>query len=411
MVPATPSTVSGVLKTHFLKFKDNLMYQSAGPLFAWLNKERTLSGLQTEARVIIGPGGSGTADFATAEANSSPHVGVNFTYTRREYNDVISIADSLIRASRNDSDAFYRIVDQETRIKLAQAGRVMGRYLVGSGSGVLGTIDSTTTLSSQVMKFTTTSDIKKLEIGHYLVFAAGATSALRSSTGLKVTKRNKDTGEVTLSGTLDSVGAQLGDSVFIQGTYTAANDMLAPDGLQSILPDSTPSDTFNGVDRSQDPTRLGGQRLDGTPFSRVDGLLELAARIGDAGALPDEYGVFVSYKNYNAINSERASKLELTTMDTAASVKYQGVILPSCLGNLTIYPDFNFDDSRAYIICKSAMALSSLDDLPLIKDLDGQTMLRQQGVDAYAIRFGWYANLICRAPGWCGVVYNFGQQS
>ena len=116
----------------------------------------------------------------------------------------------------------------------------------------------------------------------------------------------------------------------------------------------------------------------------------------------------MSPANKQRILQERDSKMRYTNMDKDAKVSFEGAILESALGELEIYADANFDTSHAYICHSDAFTWRTLGAFPETITMDNLTWSPLPQDAGFEIRFGGLANLTNAAPGYCGVVYNFG---
>lgn len=404
------NTPTGILQNVYNKVVHEVIDREAGPFFNWLNKAEDLYGATWTEGLIYGPGSPGSTNFGVSQAVSGPSSFAPFSSTRTEWYSSLQLLWRAIKETGADEGAFYNLMTKEVRNKVGEFARNIGRFLPGAGSGQMSTISSTTDLGTASLILANPSDIHKFEIGQSLVFALNDTSALRASTALTVLKVNVDTFTLTMSGLLNTVaGITVGDAVFLEGTYTAASDRLLWNGLSSWIPDATPSGVFLGVDRTLFPTRLGGHRLNGATYSCSDALLSLATKMSQAHVpAGPRYAVFCNPANKQRIIEERDSKIRYTNMTTKASISFEGAVLHSALGDLEVYADPNFDTSHAYLCQEGAFTWRTLGQFPETITMDNLTWSPLPQNAGFEIRFGGLANLTCSAPGYCGVVYNFG---
>jgi hypothetical protein len=73
-------------------------------------------------------------------------------------------------------------------------------------------------------------------------------------------------------------------------------------------------------------------------------------------------------------------------------------------GRIIAVPDRDCPQGTAFALDMSTWWLGSLGTAPDILDHDGKDYLRQSSADGLEIRCGYYANLVCKAPGFNCVI-------
>ena len=156
------------------------------------------------------------------------------------------------------------------------ATRSLAIALYGDGSGQIGVVGSlaTTTASNDTVTLATIQDITNFEVGMQLNFGTATTNK-------EISTINRDTGVILLSA---ASGATATEAIYVDGDK---DNKLT--GLGGWLPSSAPgsTDSFFGVNRSSDSTRLGGIRFDGSSLPIEEALIGAAARVAREGGKPD----------------------------------------------------------------------------------------------------------------------------
>jgi hypothetical protein len=269
------------------------------------------------------------------------------------------------------------------------------------GTGAIGTItvDPVTATSFTLNPI---SDVVNFEVGMSIVFAADATSALRSGGARTISAINRTTGVITCSAAMDAdiLSSGSADLVFQAGDYTAADDVLKIRGLEGWCPASAPGSTaFFGVNRTADVTRLGGNRFDGSALPIEEALIEGASTVAREGGSPDVCMVdFATFSNLEKALGSKVVYDEAKARDV--DIGFAAISLRGPRGTIKIVPDQNCQPNVAWMLQLDTWSLNTLGEAPMFLDLDNNRMLRENGADAYEVRLGYYGNVACNAPGY-----------
>jgi len=174
-------------------------------------------------------------------------------------------------------------------------------------------------------------------------------------------------------------------------------------GLSAWLPSTKPvpggGDSFFGVDRSGDPTRLSGVFYDGSAQSIEEALIDGAALLAREGGEPDY--AFVNFASYSALEKSLGSKVQYVTLEGPAKIAFKGIEINGAASTIRVMPDRNNQAQLGWLLDMKTWSLESLGDAPqILRYGDGLEMLRVYNADAGEVRVGYYANLACNAPGW-----------
>ena len=280
----------------------------------------------------------------------------------------------------------------------------------GTGSrGQVGAISGTTTVTITLADVAT---VVNFEVGMTLVGCLTDGGAPVAGDSIILTNVNRSTGVVigTATGT-PGADWSVGSFLVVQGDIPAAGasgtgSFLKVSGLSSWIPTASPSSTaFWGVDRSTDPTRLGGIRYDGRALPIEEALVNAASLLAREGAQPEM--CFINFSSYAALENSLGSKVQYVSVEhDMADIAFAGIRIHAPYGPITIVPDRSCPSQIAYLLSMETWKFRSLGKAPhvLTYGLEGLEGLRVGNADALEIRLGLYGNLICNAPGWNAVV-------
>jgi hypothetical protein len=293
--------------------------------------------------------------------------------------------------------------------------------LFGDGTATRGvsTAASTqagTTVGGTVLPLTNAQQIVQFEVGMLLVASATEGGAPSADTVL-VTGVDRANGIVygtasaaTLSGNwaIGTGMAYLSISGDLPTTgATSTSSFLALSGLAAWLPVTTPAatDSFWGVNRSADPTRLAGCRFNATSYTIEEGLTNALAFLNREGGKPDL--CIMDFASYASLVNALGAKVQYVQVNhDEVEVAFEGITFQSAYGRVTILADRSCPPQTAYLLTMNTWKLRSLGKVPhiLTYGMEGLEGLRVGNADALEIRIGYYGNLICSAPGWNCVV-------
>jgi hypothetical protein len=383
------TTFAAALKQHYTDEKiENMVYKD-NPFLAMLSKYEDFGGENLKLPVKYGIPMGRSADFSKAVTNKSASQLKAFLLTRKADYAIASIANETIEASKGNSNAFIEAATFEIDGAIESATRSLAISLYGDGSGSLGVVGalSTGTATNDTVTLATIQDVTNFEVGGSFVFGSGTT--IRTIDAI-----NRDTGVIEFSDNVSTVGGTVAAKIYIEGDKDA---MLS--GLASWLPSTAPAgtDSFFGVNRSADASRLGGIRFDASSLPLEEGLIGAAARVAREGGKPDV--CFVNYNNFADLEKALGSKVSYVDVKVNPEIGFRGILIHGPRGPIKVVPDQNCPNGVAYMLQMDVWKLYSLGKAPKILDSDGLKFLRESTADAVEARIGYYAQLGCRAPG------------
>lgn len=399
----TTATIAYLLKNMYpQKRLQDLVYKD-NPLLALMPKGTGIGGKVTVIGLKYGDTVAQSADFATAQAlaGSEANKGVQFLLTRVKDYQLYQIETEAMLAAEDDMEAFARTLDDTVSGALNNFGRARGIDLYRDGVGERGQVSGITGAGPYTWTLTNPNDITNFEVGRVLVVSTGATKTanLRNSGGgVAIATIDRDAGTFTTTTNPDSAAGN--DWIFFKGdrqvAYTAARRLS---GLEAWNPASAPggSDSFFGVNRSADATRLAGQRIDISTLLPEEGLVTAIHRVGREGGNPKH--LFLN--NVDAKNIHLSLGAKATTEYTqVGGIGFSTIRVTGPKGDFNVYADQNAPSGVGRLLQLDTWKLRYLRKLAFVQDLDGTSMLRVYNDDSYEGRIAFYGNLSCEAPGW-----------
>ncbi len=424
-VYATASNQVAALKELYTgdDYMKDLVYKK-NPLLALMPKDESpggFAGKYIPVPLVYGTPQGRSATFSNAQTNqTAPQLKSFFVYRVSNY-QLVTITNELLEATKDNAGAFI----DEAKLNMDTGFRNISNDLAHDlFAPITGERGQISVISSGVITLVDPATVVNFEVGMALTSyrVSGDTPTVVSGGALGyVIAVNRSTGAITVSAaagstagtptnwsTSDKYMAVDGDITFAtHGLASANGSLLKVSGLPSWIPTSAPSsgDSFWGVDRSADVTRLAGVRFDGSAESIEEALVDGAALVAREGGQPDM--CFMSFASYAALEKSLGSKVQYVDVKhEEADIAFAGIRIHAPYGPITVVPDRSCPSQIAYLLSMDTWKIRSLGRVPhiLTYGLEGLEGLRVGNADALEIRIGYYANLICNAPGWNCVV-------
>lgn len=386
------TTFAAALKQHYTNERiENMVYKD-NPFLAMVAKYEDFGGENLKLPIKYGIPQGRSATFSDAQANKTNTQLKAFLLTRQADYSLASIQNETIEASKGNANAFMEAATVEIDGAIESATRSLAIACYGDGSGAIGQVLATT---SSVATFTLKQidDVTNFEVGMQLKLNATKTGSSGTlSTAVTVDGINRDTGVITLSA---SASLTADHFIYQEGDYDAKIK-----GLNAWVPSSAPgsTDSFFGVNRSSDATRLGGIRFDGSSLPIEEALIGGASRVAREGGKPDV--CFMNYSNFADLEKALGSKVSYVDVKASPEIGFRGILVHGPRGPIKVIPDQNCPKDVAFMLQMDVWKLYSLGKAPKILDSDGLKFLRDSSADSVEVRVGYYAQLGCRGPGY-----------
>ena len=386
------TTFAAALKQHYTNERiENMVYKD-NPFLAMVAKYEDFGGENLKLPIKYGIPQGRSATFSDAQANKTNTQLKAFLLTRQADYSLASIANETIEASKGNANAFMEAATVEIDGAIESATRSLAIACFGDCSGAIGQVLATT---SSVATFTLKQidDVTNFEVGMQLKLNATKTGSSGTlSTAVTVDGINRDTGVITLSA---SASLTADHFIYQEGDYDAKIK-----GLNAWVPSTAPgsTDSFFGVNRSSDATRLGGIRFDGSSLPIEEALIGGASRVAREGGKPDV--CFMNYSNFADLEKALGSKVSYVDVKASPEIGFRGILVHGPRGPIKVIPDQNCPKDVAFMLQMDVWKLYSLGKAPKILDSDGLKFLRDSSADSVEVRVGYYAQLGCRGPGY-----------
>lgn len=400
-------------------YMKDLVYKK-NPFLALVPKDESPSGFAGKyipVPLIYGTPQGRSATFTNAQGNqTAPSLASFFVYRVSNY-QLVTITNELLEATKDDAGAFIDEAKLNMDTGFRNISNDLAHDLFGDGSGSRGYIADITT---GVITLQDPNSVVNFEVGMTLVSysVSGTTPTQSTSAALGyVIAVNRTSGTVTVSATYGGNAgtptnwsgsfpylAVQGDLNFSSGSLQISNvGALKVAGLGAWLPATSPAsnDSFWGVNRSADPTRMAGIRFDGSAESIEEALIDASSLCAREGGQPDY--CFMNFASWAALEKSLGSKVQYVDVKhEEADIAFAGIRVHAPYGPITVIPDRNCPTQRAFLLQLDTWKMRSLGRVPhiLTYGLEGLEGLRVGNADALEIRIGYYGNLICNAPGW-----------
>jgi Family of unknown function (DUF5309) len=360
-----------------------------------------------------------SATFATAQSNQTAPVLASFFVYRVSNYQLVTITNELLEATAHDAGAFVDEAKLNMDTGFRNISNDLALSLFSDGSGSRGSISS---ISTGVITLVDPNSVVNFEVGMALVSysVSGTTPTIATGGAIGyIIAVNRSSGVVTVAASQGGAAATptnwstsfpflavQGDVSFVSGGL-ATSAALKVSGLGAWFPATAPTtgDSFWGVDRSVDVTRLAGVRYDGSAETIEEALIDAASVTAREGGQPDM--CFMGFASYAALEKALGAKVQYVDVKhDEADIAFAGIRIHAPYGPITIIPDRSCPGLTAYLLSMNTLKFRSLGKAPhvLTYGLEGLEGIRVGNADALEIRIGFYGNLVCSAPGWNCVV-------
>lgn len=397
------TSFDAALKEHYTDQRvENMVYKD-NPFMALIPKYEDFGGRNLPIPLIYGnpQGRSATFTNAQTQGGTTSSLITQFTLTRVKNYSLATIDGETLEASKGDANAFMEAATTEIDGAIQALTRDLSIDLFGTGFGGIGTLANAGATPTATLE--DVNDITNFEVGMVCVFAEFENTGVLRDSGatLTVVAVDRSAGTVTFDANLDTItGLAVSDTIFIEGDRqnVASPAAIKTAGLEAWVPATAPGATpFFGVDRSIDTTRLGGVRYDGTADPIEEALIEGASRAAREGGKVDH--CFLSYNQYANLEKALGSKLQYVDLRVNPEIGFRGILINGPRGPINVIPDQNCPADRAFMVQLDTWKLYSVGKAVRVLNADGLQMLRQAAADGVEVRYGYYGNMGCKAPG------------
>ena len=345
------TALAAVLKEYYGPQQLKTLVYKRNKWWAMIKKETDWSGSIVPIPFIYGNPQGGSSDFATAQSNVTASKAVRFVMNWVQDYAVARITNLVQLATRNDAGAFLKAARQELDGALKTAENSLAGGLFRASTGTLGA--TLTGISSGVVSLANASDVTQFEAGQTIEASATDGGAALGTVGYVIAV-NRSSGVLTFSATQGGAAGTPASWTGVMYLRRAGDRNAKINGLIDFLPTSTPSsgESFNGVDRSPDPTRLAGVRYDGSAQTIDEACIDAAALVAREDGSP-EIGL-TNHASWAALVKQLGPKVQYVNFesDEVPGIGFQGVRINGPDGEINIFADRSCQAKRMFLIVR-----------------------------------------------------------
>lgn len=377
---------------------DSTFRDPKNTLLALIGKDTEAHGSGFEVSFQYSLGGGQSADYATARKNNTTGSGKKafFTY-KNDY--AFAYIDAKDMAAAKNGGGIVPALEYAMRNAMKRSRQSHARGVWGDGSGVLAKVKTVTTGSFTVTDWRDLKNVAKDVVLQANPVRTGSIGTIRAGTMLvTAVDRNVVTPTVYYTAVGGFTGLAVNDFLYIEGDYDSKIQ-----GVPAWIPDTAPvaGDSFGNIDRSTDPQRLAGLRVDMSSASTQEQALELGMEQFDVYNC-DTTHVFVSPSNYIRLGQELSAKKRIIDVPNKYQIGIKGILLAN---GATLLEDPYCPINRAYCLDINTWTLMSMGDTPHLVDEDKLKMLRVATADAFEAILRSWPNVKCEDPSQNGVIF------
>lgn len=400
---ATVTTLQYVLKTKYDQKKLFKMMYPECAFLARIRKDEKFGGNNARITLRYGRPQGGSSVFATAQTNKSSSVDAGFLLTRAKDYYVSGISAEALLAADGDENTVFNGLKGEMEGTTIGFARSLALALYGNGGGARGQISASSNTATNQITLAEPQNIVFFEVGMYVQGSAadGTSGSLRNAGAHElIAAVDRDAGKLTSTSAAwnTTIGAlAASDYLFREGDFG-----VTAKGLRGWLPSTAPTggDSWFGVDRSVDTTRLAGVRFAASAgAAKEDTLVDCSARLGREGGTPD--AVYLHNLDRADIVKNLMGKAQYQMYEATGDtqIAFKALILEGDKGPLRLMADPNCPKGTFFLLQEDTWVAKSIKALPHLINEDGVNMLRESSADGFEWRYRALWQLGCEAPG------------
>lgn len=294
-----------------------------------------------------------SAVFSSAQNNQTAPLEIAFFVYRASNYQLVTITNEMVEATAGKAGAFVDLVKLNMDTGFRNISNDLAHDLFGDGSGSRGSY-ANTAISTGLITLDDPNTVVNFEVGmtlvSYSVSGLTATQSTSANVGFVIAV-NRSAGTVTVSATQGgSAGtptswsvsfpflAVQGDVNFASGGLGIGNGLAQKIvGLQGWVPTAAPggSDSFWGINRSADPTRLAGVRFNGQSESIEEALIDGSSLVAREGGKPEM--CVTNFTSYAALEKSLGAKVQYVSVKhDEADIAFAGITVNAPYGPITV---------------------------------------------------------------------------
>ncbi len=331
-----------------------------------------------------------SGSFPKARTNAKSSKGKQLRAYRTPKFGVVTIDGESALAAKGDKKAFYNLITMETDNVLEEVGDSLAFDFYRDTYGTRGRVAS---IVGDVLTLAEPEDARNFKEGMTIISDDLITGASPRVGTCEVEAVDEDAGTVTVVDITTITGSiQVNDYLFRDG-----DPATCMEGLEVCTPLVAPvlaSDSFRGIDRGANPSRLAGSRLNDTTLNAEVAIGRLAVKISKVGKTHNVDEGFLNPTQFFNAAQRLNAKVEYSDGGGTANYGFQYIMIHTAAGSIKVYSDPDCPLNRARVSREGSMYIKHLEGLPHIIDADGNAMLRQTDENGLEARVEAFSNLI-----------------
>jgi hypothetical protein len=379
------------------------------PLLGMIKKSTDFKGTGKELAWRVNSGGGVSADFATANTQSSQSTIARPYITRKKLYVVGEIDHESMEASEGNEGAIVTLLKELTENKMYDLKKRASSVLWGipttaaAGVGAIGQISAASNTGTATITLANTDTVINFHVGQRLcAFTTVAGGLLATGAVATLTAVNEDAGTLTLAGnwTASITGVAAGDYLVPEGDFNAV-----PTSVFAWNPITLPTttSTWFGVDRANS-IAMCGCRYAPTTGSIDEVLKDAMAKHSRQGGAHDT--LILSPTDWSNLEkqSNNWQRINQNAVNSSgkkiADIGYNAIVLNGDKGSVNVFADPYLPTGYSMLTKLSSWEIWALNSpfRLLTAGAPSDGMVREATADSSKLRFGGYWNLINRRP-------------
>jgi len=369
--------------------------------------------------IVVGTGmpqGVGP-NFQFAKQNKTPSKAVRFDIVAQTYYALFSIDGRVLRQAKKDKAVIVKPFARESRNAVLQWKRDISSYLFGNGGGSVGQLASGTTLTGQTFVLRDTSKVRFYQEDMVLTTCTGSDGSVAGTINAgqltvdKVVRSGPNKGTITVREASLSIGIPAittNDFIFRQGVFAnvlhglrawiTPADPGAADPLTGL---TVPTAFLGAADRTKDPERYAGIRINGTAAGGVlQAGINAASALVDASGKPDTWIMSTTEWLQLQIELSQAGKLIYQTTPSAGvgkympGMSYDAIVVKGPRGDIRVIADPDCPVGRSWMLQLDTWTFASTNEMVSLIE----SPMMEENQDSWESRFVGDDEVYCEAP-------------
>lgn len=329
-------------------------------------------------------GVSGT--FTTAQLRAKASKGLQFEAFRFAKYGVITLKGEAIAASEGNKGALIDLVTLETDSIINEMVDSLAFDLYRDGTGKRG---KRLSAAANVITLTVADDARNFKVDMSIIASVNANGSAPRAGNCLITAVDEEAGTITVDNVANITGFANADFLFREG-----DPATCMEGLQVCTPLAAPTagDSFRGKDRSVDPNRLAGSRVNDTSTNIEENAGLVGVKIGQRGKRAKQ--CYLNPINFWQVARRLNAKVIYQGGGGNADYGFETMSIVTPSGTLRAYSDPDCPTVEGRIFNPADHYIRHLRDCPHIVMDDGKPSLRQTSDDGIEARGRTWLNYI-----------------